>query len=72
MIGLNRRVQRETPSRSLPRAIIVELEPPNFIRLREKGRRKSYETTTEALYTRLVKDEADGVRQSRKKSRRRR
>ncbi len=70
MTNLKRPVRREAMKRYLPRAIIIELEPPNFIRLREKGRRKSVETTTEALYMRLVQEEVD--RTKRKKSRRKR
>lgn len=67
MTTLNRKVKREAARRLLPRAIIIELEPPNFIRLREKGRRKAFETTIEALYMCLAKEDADRTRERKRK-----
>lgn len=53
MTKLNRPLRREitnTISPSIKRPIIIQLEPPNFIKFKEKGRRLWYETTIEACY----------------------
>ena len=59
MTVLKQKVKRETPRRGWEaRKLIVELEPPDLIRLHEKGKRKGYEITTSALYNLLASLEA--------------
>lgn len=53
MTKLERPLRREitnTISPSIKKPVIIQLEPPNFIKFKEKGRRLWYETTIEACY----------------------
>lgn len=59
MTTLCRKLARETPRRNWEaKKIIVELLPPDLIRLREKGKRKYYDITTSALHDLLALREA--------------
>jgi len=72
MTTLKRKLQREAAARSLPRPLIIELEPPNLITLREKGRKKRFTTSTEALMLWLIEQEREQARKAKKRKRGRR
>lgn len=68
MTNLNRKLKRETPRRDWEaKKIIIELEPPDLIRLREKRKRKACEITTSALHDLLVSREAERKRREKRK-----
>lgn len=50
MTKLNKSIKRETEAcfRKLP--IIIQIEPPGIVRVKEKGRRTWYETSVEAIF----------------------
>jgi hypothetical protein len=50
MTKLRKIVQRETEAVFRGKPIIIQLEPPNIIKVKEKGRRIWYETTTESVF----------------------
>ncbi|MBF0558836.1 MAG: hypothetical protein HQL08_08655 [Nitrospirae bacterium] len=72
MTTLNRRLQRETAAVYRGRNIIIQLEPPFIIRVKEKGRRLWYETTVEAVFSLAAKQHAEKIRKERRGKKRRR
>ena len=70
MTTLNRKLQRETAAAYRGRNIIIQLEPPSIIRVKEKGRRLWYETTVEAVFSLAAKQYADKIRKERQERRR--
>lgn len=69
MTALNRKIQRQTNAIYRGRNIIIQLEPPSIIRVKEKGRRYWYETTVEAVFSMAGKQYADRIRAERKEKR---
>jgi len=73
MTTLNRRIKRQTNAIYRGRNIIIQLEPPSIIRVKEKGCRYWYETTVEAVFSMAAKRYAERIRkerQEKKKGRR--
>lgn len=68
MTPLTKPVKRT--ARGMRRGIVIELEPPNLITLREKGRRYRVTTTAEVLYVLLVKQDVETRRRERQKRKR--
>jgi hypothetical protein len=66
MTRLTKPVRRETGAQSRGRAIIVELQAPSIIRLREKGRRTSYALDIRAAYDLAAKIQGEALRRERK------
>ena len=62
MTTLNRKLQRVTAAAYRGRNIIIQLEPPSIIRVKEKGRRTWYETTVEAVFSMAGKQYAERIR----------
>ncbi len=69
MTKLNKCVRRETDAVFRTRAIIIQLEPPSIIRLKEKGRRRWYETTVERVFAIAAKQYAEKVAKERAQAR---
>ncbi len=75
MTLLTRKLRRETeiPADHHGRHIVIEIEPPQLISFREKGRRKKYTATVSWLYQQVLKQEAARLaaeRKNRKKEKR--
>ena len=70
MTALNRRIQRQTNAIYRGRNIIIQLEPPSIIRVKEKGRRYWYETTVEAVFSMAGKQYAEKIRKERQEKKR--
>ena len=70
MTTLKRKVKRLTAAAYRGRNVIIQLEPPSIIRVKEKGRRTWYETTVEAVFSMAGKAHADRIRKERKEKRR--
>lgn len=68
MTPLTKPVKRT--ARGMRRGIVIELEPPNLISLREKGRRYRVTTTADVLYVMLVRQDVENRRRERQKRRR--
>lgn len=66
MTKLNKSLQRETSACFQKRPIIIQLEPPSIIRVKEKGRRTWYETSVEAVFSFAVKRHVERVRAGKK------
>jgi len=66
MTTLNRKLQRETGATYRGRKIIIQIEPPGIIRVKEKGRRQWYETTVEAVFSLAAKQHAEWILRQRK------
>jgi hypothetical protein len=71
MTTLNRRIKRQTSAIYRGRNIIIQLEPPSIIRVKEKGRRYWYETTVEAVFSMAAKQFAERIRKERQDKRKR-
>ena len=69
MTILKRRIKRQTNAIYRGRNIIIQLEPPSIIRVKEKGRRFWYETTVEAVFFMAAKQFAEKVRKERQQRR---
>ena len=69
MTTLNRKLQRVTGANYRGRSIVIQIEPPSIIRVREKGRRTWYETTVEAVFSIAGKAFAEQIRKERKEKR---
>lgn len=60
---LTRRVVRETGCRHQGRTILILLEVGGrVVRVKQKGRRKWYSTTVEAIYWQAVKNESAAIK----------
>jgi len=70
MTTLNRKVKRLTAAAYRGRNIVIQLEPPSIIRVKEKGRRFWYETTVEAVFSMAGKQYADKIRKERQAKKR--
>lgn len=72
MTRLGQLVKRETTAIAPGgrRNIIIQLESPNIISFREKGRRQWLSTTVEAVYVMVCKHEADRIVRERKQRKR--
>jgi len=66
MTTLKRKVKRLTAAAYRGRNIIIQLEPPSIIRVKEKGRRTWYETTVEAVFSMAGRQYADRIRRERR------
>lgn len=62
MTSLNRAVKRETNAIYRGRNIIIQLEPPSVILVKEKGRRQWYQTSVEAVFSMAAKQHAEQIR----------
>jgi hypothetical protein len=60
-------IRAETSARIRGRALMIELTP-YTVKLREKGRRATYETSWEAVYWQAVKKAAEERRATRRKA----
>lgn len=67
MTTLKRPVRRTTGATFMGRPLILILEPPDLVTVREKGRRKGFTLTVEAIYRLAAMAEAQRMRQHRKK-----
>jgi len=56
--NLKKPVRRETPAQFRGRRLIVILEPPDLVTIKEKGRRKGYTLTVESIYVLAADAEA--------------
>lgn len=74
MTNLKRVVRRETAfvDPTIRRPLLIILEPPDLISLKEKGRRKAYSISASGLYTMLVKQEVEEKLRERRRRRRQR
>lgn len=60
MTDLSKKVSRTcTKAAAVPRPLIISLEPPNIITLREKGRKMEVSITADSLYILLVERAVD-------------
>lgn len=64
MTDLKRIIKRKVESRTLRYPLIVQLEPGGILKLREKGARRWYSISLEALYKKLV---ASAIMEERRK-----
>ncbi len=66
MTKLRTIVKRETQAvfRKLP--LIIQIEPPGIIRVKEKGKRTWFETSIEAVYCMAARQKADRDRAEKK------
>jgi len=55
MTKLIKSIKRETEACYRKRPIIIQLEPPSIVRVKEKGRRLWYETSVEAIFSMAAK-----------------
>jgi hypothetical protein len=69
MTILNRTLKRETAAAYRGRNIIIQLEPPSIVRVKEKGRKIWYETTVNQIFNMAAKQYADKVIKERKERR---
>ncbi len=69
MTLLNKTIKRESKAVYRGRPLILQIEPPSIIKIKEKGRKTWYETTIEAVFTFAAKQYAEKVRQERIKAR---
>ena len=65
MTILRKPVKRETAATYRGRNIIIQLEPPSIVRLREKGRRVWYETTVQSIFSLAAKQHAERLQRER-------
>ncbi len=65
MTKLKKPVRRETEALYIKRPLIIQLEPPNLIGIKEKGRRQFFYTTVERIYKVAVKDFVESKKQRR-------
>lgn len=66
MTTLKKAVKRETSGTYRGRPIIIQIEPPSIIKVKEKGRHQWYETTVEAVFTMAAKAHAANIIKERK------
>ena len=69
MTKLNKKVTRETGAVLRHRPLIIQIEPPDIIRVKEKGRRTWYVVSVENIYTLGALKMAAQVRAEKKKAR---
>lgn len=58
MTILNKPLKRETQAMYRGKNIIIQLEPPSIVRVKEKGTRTWFETSVEAIYSMAAKAHA--------------
>lgn len=66
MTKLTKPVRRETEALSRGRNLIIQLEPPYVVRVKEKGRRQWFSTTVQAIHDMAAKQEAEHIRKERR------
>jgi hypothetical protein len=71
MTQLKRRVRREIPGPENRPPFIIQLEPPNLVRIKKKGSRKWFETSIEVIYWMAARKEAERMIAERKEKRKR-
>ena len=71
MTKLIKPVRRETEGFWIKRPLIIQIEAPNIIRIREKGRRRWFDTTVERVFKGAVRDWIEIQQAERKKARKR-
>ena len=69
MTQLKKPIRRESDALYRGRHLIIQIEPPSIIKIKEKGRRTWYETSVEAVFVFAAKRHAEKVRQERKEQR---
>ena len=69
MTKLTKAVRRETDAISRGRNLIIKLEPPYVVRVKEKGRRQWFSTTVQAVFDMAAKQEAEHLRKERRLAR---
>uniref|UniRef100_A0A6M3JF90 Uncharacterized protein n=1 Tax=viral metagenome TaxID=1070528 RepID=A0A6M3JF90_9ZZZZ len=70
MTKLRKTVQRETEGVFRGKPLIIQLEAPNIIRIKEKGRRSWHETTTERVFLMAAQTSAQKIIQERREKKR--
>lgn len=65
MTKLTKAVRRETEAVSRGRNLIIEIKPPYVVRVKEKGRRRWFSTTVQAVFDLAAKQEAEQIRKER-------
>jgi len=60
MTKLSKPIKRETEALYIKRPLIIRIEPPNLIGIKEKGRRQFFYTTVERIYKIAVRDFVEG------------
>ncbi len=71
MTTLKRPVKRETEAMYRGRNIIIQLEPPSIVRVKENGRRLWYETTIHSIFNLAARQYAEKQQRERKERRKR-
>jgi len=66
MTILKKSLRRETEARHRGRNIIIQLEPPFIVRVKEKGRRVWYETTVYSIFIMAARQHAERLMKERK------
>lgn len=69
MTKLTKAVRRETEALSRGRKLVIQLEPPYIVRVKEKGRRQWFSTTVQAVFDLAAKQEAEHLRKERRLAR---
>ena len=71
MTFLKKTVRRETEAAYRGRNIIIQLEPPSIVRVKEKGRRLWYETSIQSIFNLAARQYAERMQRERKERRKR-
>jgi len=66
---LNKAVRRETAATYQGREIVIQIEPPYIVRLKEKGRRTWYTTTVNSIFNLAARQHAAAEAKRRKEER---
>lgn len=69
MTELKRTIKRTTRAKVAGRNLVLIIEPPDLVTVREKGRRKGFSLTVEAIYYLAAKAQAEHDRNERLKKR---
>ena len=62
MTKLIKIIRRETKACYRKRPIVIQLEPPSIVRVKEKGRHLWYETSVEAIFSMAAKAHANKMK----------
>ena len=69
MTQLRKALRRETDAQYRGTNLIIQIEPPSIIKIKEKGRRTWYETSVEAVFVFAAKRHAEKIRQEKAEAR---
>lgn len=69
MTILKKPVKRETGASYRGRSIIIQIEPPSIVRLKEKGRRTWYETSVNSIFNLAVRQHVESLKQEKTRQR---